>query len=109
MLLLHPLNILKPLIEIVLPRVILFVLRDPAEALGARVRQVALNLFVVGVSWALRCDFKLDDVATHAQWELTLCRVLLLLDLTSCRRRLHHAQLIIDLVVVRQDLIDQVV
>ena len=48
-------------------------------------------------------------MATHAQWQLTHCRILLLLDLSCGRRRLQHALLVGHLVVMLQDLVDQVV
>ena len=107
--LLLPLHTLEPLVKVILPRVILFILCDPAQALGTRIWQVTLNLFTIGVGRPSWRNLELHNMTADAQWQFAHCRILLLLHLAGGWRRLQHALLVCHLMVMRQDLIDQVV
>ena len=61
----HPLHILEPIFEVVLPAIKLLILGDPVKALGSRVWQVALNFLVILVRRALGSNLEVDDVGTH--------------------------------------------
>ena len=48
-------------------------------------------------------------MTADAQWQFAHCRILLLLNLAGGWRRLQHALLVCHLIVMRQDLVDEVV